>query len=71
MKYGPVFDPVTLWRIPEDVGVKPVEPLARKIRDSEVKLLNARRAGHRGKGRGQIKQGCEDGTHQARPDFAL
>jgi hypothetical protein len=51
----PLFDPTTLWRIPENIGLNSVEPPVRQIRSSAVKLLNARRAGHRGKGKGQFK----------------
>jgi hypothetical protein len=47
----PLFDPNTLWRIPDNIGIAPLDPPTRKIRLDDVKLLNARRAGHRGKGR--------------------
>jgi hypothetical protein len=46
----PLLDPNALWRIPDDIGIASIDPPTRKIRPSELKLLNARRAGHRGKG---------------------
>jgi hypothetical protein len=51
----PLFDPNALWRIPENIGIAPIDPPTRRIRASDVKLLNARRAGHRGKGRRGLK----------------
>jgi hypothetical protein len=44
-----IFDPRTLWRIPEDINVAPVPMLSRKLRREDVVILNARRAGNRGK----------------------
>jgi len=43
------LDPKTLWRIPEDVNVKPVPPPSRNIRPLDRLILNARRAGNRGR----------------------
>jgi hypothetical protein len=43
------LDPETLWRIPEDINVVPVPPPARTIRGEDTRVLNARRAGNRGK----------------------
>jgi hypothetical protein len=47
----PMFDPKTLWRIPPDINVAPLAPPPRKIRLMDIALLNARRAGNRGKGK--------------------
>lgn len=43
------LDPETLWRIPEDVNVEPVPPPIRNIRRVDKLVLNARRAGNRGR----------------------
>jgi hypothetical protein len=43
------LDPKTVWRIPARMGVKAVAPPSRKISRSDVVVLNARRAGNRGK----------------------
>ena len=43
------LDAETLWRIPEDIDVVPVPPPPRKIRSEDTLILNARRAGNRGK----------------------
>jgi hypothetical protein len=48
---GPLFDPATLWRIPDEIGLSAVPPPARRIRAEDTAVLNARRAGHRGKRR--------------------
>jgi len=45
----PMFDPDTLWRIPEDIGLESVAPLVRKIFPEELAILNERRAGNRGR----------------------
>jgi hypothetical protein len=42
-------DPATLWRIPEDVNVAPVLPPPRDFRPIDKLILNARRAGNRGR----------------------
>jgi hypothetical protein len=39
----------TLWRIPEDINVVAVPPPTRTIRPEDKRVLNARRAGNRGK----------------------
>jgi hypothetical protein len=44
----PMLDPETVWRIPENINVEPVEPPIRKVLTDEIALLNARRAGNRG-----------------------
>jgi hypothetical protein len=44
----PMLDPETVWRIPENINVEPVEPPVRKILIDEIAILNARRAGNRG-----------------------
>ena len=43
------LDPETLWRIPEDINVVPVPPPPRSIRVEDTRILNARRAGNRGR----------------------
>jgi hypothetical protein len=43
------LDPETLWRIPEDINVVPVPPPPRRVRPEDTRILNARRAGNRGK----------------------
>lgn len=48
----PMLDPETVWRIPENINVEPVEPPIRKILSGEIAVLNARRAGNRGVGDG-------------------
>ena len=45
----PMLDPETLWRVPPDVNVVAVPPPARKIDSNGIAVLNARRAGNRGK----------------------
>ena len=44
----PLFDPETLWRIPSDVNLDPIDPPTRKITKTDLAVLNARRAGNRG-----------------------
>ena len=43
------LDPETLWRIPLDINVVPFPPPTRKIRAEDISILNARRAGNRGR----------------------
>jgi hypothetical protein len=43
------FDPEALWRIPADINVVPVPPPPRAIRVVDTRVLNARRAGNRGR----------------------
>jgi len=45
------LDPETLWRIPLDINVVPFAPPTRKIRAEDIAVLNARRAGNRGRAR--------------------
>jgi hypothetical protein len=45
----PLFDPETLWRVPADINLTPLELLVRKITKADIAVLNARRAGNRGK----------------------
>jgi hypothetical protein len=45
----PMFDPETLWRIPENIGIEPMLPLVREILPEEIVILNTRRAGNRGR----------------------
>ena len=42
-------DPETLWRIADDINVVPVPPPPRSIRVEDTRVLNARRAGNRGR----------------------
>ncbi len=48
-RVGAGLDPETLWRIPEDINVVPVPPPPRTIRVEDTRILNARRAGNRGR----------------------
>jgi hypothetical protein len=43
------LDPETLWRIPPDINVLPLPPPMRKIRAQDLRVLNDRRAGNRGR----------------------
>jgi hypothetical protein len=43
------LNPETLWRIPEDIKVVPVPLPPRTIRAEDTRILNARRAGNRGR----------------------
>jgi len=43
------LDSAALWRIPEDINVAPVPPPPRNIRPIDKLILNARRAGNRGR----------------------
>ena len=43
------LDPETLWRIPLDINVVPFAPPTRKISVKDIAVLNARRAGNRGR----------------------
>ena len=45
----PMLDPETLWRIRADINILPVAPPVRKINGVGIDVLNARRAGNRGK----------------------
>jgi hypothetical protein len=45
----PMLDRETVWRIPSDVNVVAVPPPVRKIDSQSIAILNARRAGNRGK----------------------
>jgi hypothetical protein len=45
----PLLDPETLWRIPSDMNVVRIPPPVRKIGLEGILVLNARRAGNRGK----------------------
>jgi hypothetical protein len=45
----PTLDPETLWRIPPDINVAPLALPIRKIGGQHLAILNARRAGNRGK----------------------
>ena len=50
-----MLDPKTLWRIKTDVNVVPVPPPVRKINSKGTAVLNARRAGNRGKSKRRLK----------------
>jgi hypothetical protein len=45
----PAFDPDTLWHVPTDINVAPFPLPIRKLRRQDVSVLNARRAGNRGR----------------------
>lgn len=56
------LDPETLWRVPQDVNVVAVPPPVRKIDRNGLAILNARRAGNRGRSkisRGDPPAGCK------------
>ena len=42
-------DPETLWRIPADINVAPLNPPVRTVPRETIAILNARRAGNRGR----------------------
>jgi hypothetical protein len=43
------LNPDTLWRIPSGINVEALPPPSRKLRKQDVAILNARRAGNRGR----------------------
>ena len=45
----PAFDPQTLWRVPPDINVEAFPHLMRELGPDDLAILNARRAGNRGK----------------------
>jgi hypothetical protein len=45
----PVLDHKTLWSIPHNINVAPFPPPPRRIRSQDKVILNARRAGNRGR----------------------
>ena len=45
----PALDPETLWCIPPDMNVAPIPPPMRKLSGEDLAILNARRAGNRGR----------------------
>jgi hypothetical protein len=45
----PQFDPEMLWRIPTDINLTPLDLPPRKITKKDQAVLNARRAGNRGR----------------------
>jgi len=45
----PTLNARTVWRIPKNINVNPILPPVRKIRPADVVVLNARRAGNRGR----------------------
>jgi hypothetical protein len=45
----PMLDPQTLWRIPRDINVVALPPPPRKIRPQDIRVLNDRHAGNRGR----------------------
>src|SRR5262249_34511022 len=47
----PMLDPETLWRIRPNMNVSPIPPPVRNIGRRGLAILNARRAGNRGKRR--------------------
>jgi hypothetical protein len=52
---GALFDPATLWRLPENIGPPSVPPPNRTVARDDIKILNNRRAGHRGRRKGASK----------------
>jgi hypothetical protein len=45
----PLFDPESFWRIPRNINVAAIQPPIRKITQTDISVLNRRRAGNRGK----------------------
>jgi hypothetical protein len=45
----PILDPTTLWQISSAINVVPILPPNRKVRAQDLAVLNARRAGNRGR----------------------
>lgn len=45
----PALNYETYWRIPNDINVAPLPPPFRKLRRRDIKILNDRRAGNRGR----------------------
>jgi hypothetical protein len=45
----PILDPMRIWRIPTNINVVAVAPPHRKVAAQDLAILNARRAGNRGK----------------------
>ncbi len=52
---GALLDPATLWRLPENIGPPSVPPPKRTVPRDEIRILNDRRAGHRGRRKGASK----------------
>jgi hypothetical protein len=52
----PALDPQTLWRIPPDMNVVAVPPPSRAIRSQDIRVLNDRRAGNRGRSNARVLQ---------------
>jgi hypothetical protein len=50
-----LFDPATLWRIPQNIGLPSLPPPKRKVGREDIKILQERRAGHRGRRKGSSK----------------
>jgi hypothetical protein len=44
-----MLDRKTVWRIPPDINVDPIPPPTRQLLSEEITVLNARRAGNRGR----------------------
>jgi hypothetical protein len=45
----PMLDAETVWRIPENINVEPIEPWVQKITKGQLVILDGRRAGNRGR----------------------
>jgi hypothetical protein len=61
----PMFDPESLWRIPADINIAPLPPPAREITITDLAVLNARRAGNRGKAKPRSTTPVLDRSSQA------
>ena len=53
-----MLDPETLWRIAPDMNVVAVPPPVRNLNKPAIAILEARRAGNRGKSAGLLKRGA-------------
>jgi len=51
----PMFDPESLWRIPPDINLEPIEFPARRMGSAAIQSLRERRSGNRGKVNRPIK----------------
>jgi hypothetical protein len=49
----PLFDPESFWRVPDSINTVAIPLPVRKITNIDVAVLNARRAGNRGKAKRQ------------------
>jgi len=63
----PTLDPENLWRIAPEMNVVAVPPPVRKVTDEAIAILNARRAGNRGKAKRSKTPPVSTGTGISAP----